>query len=133
MNSAYDIARYRFVTAGLNWTALNLLVTVWNGAPNFVPTDQHISDIISRGMTVMAGSSQPITSTSVKSDGTTQTNTVLIPNVSIGQDITHMIMCEQNGNLIYFVDDALNLPFTPNGLDIVIQPDWLQERGWFRA
>ena len=25
-----------------------------------------------------------------------------------------------------------NLPFTPDGLDLVVQPDWLEGRGWYR-
>ena len=30
------------------------------------------------------------------------------------------------------IDEAFELPFVPNGLDLVIQPDWLSARGWFR-
>jgi hypothetical protein len=32
-----------------------------------------------------------------------------------------------------FIDDAEGLPFTPNGLDVLIEPDWLLERGWAKA
>jgi hypothetical protein len=133
MNNAYDIARYRFVTAGLDWRTLNLQLTAWGGTPNFIPTDTLISDITTRNVTTLLGTSQPITAKAVTSDGTVQTNQVLIPNVPVGPDVTHFIMGETGGQLIYFVDDALNLPFTPNGLDIVVQPDWSLQRGWFRA
>lgn len=133
MNQPYDIARYRFVTAGLNWLNLNLLLTAWSGAPKFVATDKLLSDITTRGQTTFRGTSQAITVTAVSTDGTAQTNGVVIPGITVGANVTHFTMGEAGGALILYIDDALGLPFSPNGLDIIIQPDWLQQRGWFRA
>jgi hypothetical protein len=133
MNQPYDAARYRFVTAGLNWLNLDLRLTAWGGQPFFNPADKVLSDIIVRGTTSLLGTSQPITVKTVTADGTAQTNKVLVPNVPVGPDVTHFTMGEANGALILYIDQALDIPFTPNGLDIVIQPDWLEQRGWFRA
>jgi hypothetical protein len=133
VNRPYDIARYRFLTAGLNWPALDLRLTAWSGQTQFVATDKLLADITTRHVTTLRGTSLPITIKSVSSDGTAQTNGVVIPNVSVGLDITHFTMNEVSGALILFIDDAFDLPFTPNGLDIVVQPDWLAKRGWFRA
>lgn len=132
MNQPYDIARYRFVTADFNWLTTDLRLTAWGGVPQFVATDTMVSDLTVRG-TPLLGTSQPITLKSVTSDGTVQTNQVLIPNVPIGPDVTHFTMSDTSGRLILFVDQALDLPFTPTGLDMVVQPDWLEQRGWFRA
>lgn len=99
----------------------------------FVPTDTSIYDITARGDTVLVKTSLPITVKTVSADGTAQTNGVVVPEVPIGPNITHFTLHEAFGNLILFIDEALNLPFTPNGLDLVVQPDWLEQRGWFRA
>lgn len=132
MNQPYNIARRRFVTAGFDWLTTDLRLTAWGGMPTFIPTETMVSDFTVRGA-LLLGVSQPITSKTVAADGTAQTNQVLIPNVPVGPDVTHFTLSELTGQLILFIDQALNLPFTPNGLDIVVQPDWLEQRGWFRA
>jgi len=129
MNQPYDIARYRFVTAAFNWLTMDLRLSAFGGAPMFVAANQLLSQITAP----LLGTSQPITVKTVTSDGTAQTNQVLIPNVPVGPDVTHFIMHEAAGQLLLFIDQALDLPFTPNGLDMVISPDWLEQRGWFRA
>lgn len=133
MNQPYNIARRRFVTAGFDWLNMDLRLTVWGGAPYFVPTDELVAAVVARGGTSLLGTSQPITVKTVTSDGTAQTNGVVVPNVPIGPNVTHFTLNESNGNLILFIDEAIELPFTPNGLDMVVQPDWLEQRGWFRA
>jgi len=136
MNQPYDIARYKFVTGTFDWLTMNLVLVAWSGTPNFVATDQHINDITGRGVTTARGVSLPITQKNVAADGTTQTNQVVIPDVAIGQPITHFTLVDDQvggDTLLYFIDEALDLPFDPNGLDMVIMPDWLSMRGWFRA
>jgi len=135
-NQPYDIARYKFVTATFDWIGMNLALVAWSGTPDFVPTDQHVDDIVARGNAVARGVSLPITQKTVAADGTTQTNQVVIPGVGVGAPITHFTLVDDQvggDTLLYFVDTALDLPFDPNGLDMVIQPDWLSMRGWFRA
>ena len=122
------------LTAGLDWVNSDLRVAAWGGTPDFVETDDSINDVISRGYTPL-GLSQPITSKSVSSNGTAQTNQVVIPDVPIGELVTWFTMYKNVGlgdEMILFVDEAVELPFDPNGLDMVVQPDWFYNRGWFR-
>lgn len=133
-NLPYDSARYRMVTGAFNWLTANLVLDVWSGTPDFVPGDRSTSDIAARGA-VLRGSSQPVTQKTVAPDGTVQTNQVVVPAVAVGAAITFFTLRDgaAAGSLVLFVDEAIELPFTPNGLDMVVQPDWLSTRGWFRA
>jgi hypothetical protein len=131
MNTIYDQARYRLMTQQLNWLTSNLVLTAWSGVAVFAPLDEIISDVATHGP-VERGTSLPITQQTVAPDGTAQTNQVVIPAVPIGDPVTFFTM--SNGNqLILFIDEAEGLPFVANGLDMVVNPDWLQQRGWWKA
>lgn len=137
MNQPYDKTRYQFVTGAFTWTAIDLVLAALSGTPDFVPGDTQIASIVGRGGVVL-GYSQPILNKTVVPDGTVQTGPVVIPTVPVGPDITWFVLAKRfiTPNLsepIYFIDDAYTLPFTPNGLDVIVQPDWLQQRGWFRG
>jgi hypothetical protein len=138
MNQPYDQARFWWATAGIDWRATDLVLVAWSGTPNFVKTDTKVADIVSRGVTALTGYSQTITQKSVATDGAMQTNNVVIPAVPIGPPVTHFTMCRRGAppnqsELLLFVDDAEGLPFTPNGLDMVVTPDWTLNRGWAYA
>ena len=136
VNAPYNIARYIFVTGAFNWLTMNLTLVAWSGTPVFVATDQDVVDITGRGTTTARGVSLPITQKMVAADGTVQTNQVVIPAVPIGPDITHFTLVDDQGaadTLLSYLDEATELPFVANGLDLIVQPDWLQARGWFRA
>ena len=135
MNTVYDKARVLWATAGLNWPATDLVLVAWAGASDFVKTDVRVSDIVTRGVATLLGYSQTITSKTVAADGALQTNDVVIPAVPVGPPVTHFTMCRRNATpnlseLLFYVDDAEGLPFTPNGLDLVVTPDWVLNRGW---
>ena len=135
MNGIYDDARYKLLTANLNWLVADLLLVAWGGTPNFVKTDSTIASIKARGGTAL-GYSMEITEQAVSLNGTAQTNDVVIPEVPIGPAVTWFTMCvkqtpQDNSPLILFIDEATELPFEPNGLDMVVSPDWLQNRGWW--
>jgi len=136
MNEIYDIQRYEQKTAGFDWTKIPLMLTAWSGTPVFKAYHKTISEIVAAGCTER-GSSLPITYQHVHNDGTAQTNQVLIPKVPIGAPITFFTMSKrtvphQAAELILFLDDVYLLPFIANGLDLIVTPDWLQNRGWFR-
>lgn len=138
MNVPYDQARYWLVRAELNWAFTDLVLVAWAGVPNFVKTDKTVANVVARGVNLLLGFSQVITQKSVATDGAAQTNDVIIPAVPIGPAVTHFTMCRRNvtpnlSELILFIDEAEGLPFAPNGLDIEVRPDWLQNRGWFYA
>lgn len=138
MNKIYDQGRYLLATAGLDWRATDLVLVAWSGTPVFTKTDRTVADIVTRGVTALLGYSQTITAKTVAGDGALQTNHVVIPGVSVGPMVSHLTMCRRNATpnlseLLLYVDDAEGLPFTPNGLDMVLTPDWLQNRGWAYA
>ena len=68
----------------------------------------------------------------VSSEGYLQTTNVVFEEVPIGFPITHFVMTLSAQVPLLFVDEALNLPAEPNGLDIIVTPDWLARRGWGR-
>lgn len=136
VNNIYDFARYQLMTAALNWPTASLQLVAWAGTPNFIAVDKTISDIKGRGNTEL-GYSMVIAAGTVAADGSGQTNNVVIPSVPIGPSVTWFTMGRtgsphDTGQLILYIDDAVNLPFVPNGLDLVVTPDWLQGRGWFK-
>jgi hypothetical protein len=136
LNSIYDNARRQLLTAGLNWPVDPLVVSAWSGALNFLPTETTIAAIKARGF-VERGVSLPINNAAVTTDGTAQTDQVVIPAVPIGADVTRLTLAKvktphDNSELVLFIDEAEGLPFVTNGLDLVVQPDWVQNRGWFR-
>jgi hypothetical protein len=137
-NTIYNEARRRLATAALNWPVVDLVLIAWTGPPTFYANDKVISDVAAHGA-VLAAYSQTIVHKAVALDGTAQTDQVLLPMVPIGPTITYFTMCQRHATvpeqsqLILFIDEAENLPFVPNGLDIVVEPDWLENRGWFRA
>lgn len=136
VNDIYDATRFALLTAQLNWSATGLTLSAWSGTPDFDPTDTKISDIKARGGVELASSS-PVLGVAVSLDGTAQTGPIVLPAVPIGPDVTWFTMAKTNAThdfseLLLFIDDAENLPFVPNGLDMLVQPDWALGRGWFR-
>ena len=136
MNDIYNQTRVELLTGGFDWTSEAMRLVAWAGTPDFNPVDETVANILTRSG-VMIGFSEEITSQTVSSDGTAQTNTVLIPLSVVGPEVTWMTfvktaLTQADSELVLFIDDAIDLPFDPRGLDIVIQPDWLQQRGWWR-
>jgi hypothetical protein len=136
VNNIYDDARVKLLTAAFNWPVTDLVLTAWPGTPNFVATDKTLSQITARGFTAR-GHSQAVTSKTVSADGTAQTNQVLIPTVPVGASVTWFTMSKRMATialseLILYIDEAVELPFVPNGLDLIVNPDWLSNRGWWK-
>jgi len=135
-NAIYDAARYRFAIAALDWRAANTLLVAWSGVPDFLPGDTTVAAIKGRG-NVELGRSLAILAKTVAAAGNLQTGNVVIPAIAAGPTITWFTMClEQvapdNAIPLLFVDDAENLPFACNGIDVTVQPDWAESRGWGR-
>ena len=137
LSAIYDSARVKLLTAALNWPAASLIVSAWASPPDFDPTDQKISDLKARGL-IEAGVSLPVTGPSVSANGTAATDAVVVPGIAVGQVINWLTMAElksphDDSELIIYVDQTdVPLPFNGNGLDLVLQPDWLANQGWFR-
>lgn len=137
-NDIYDIARYRFATAQLNWTTVPLRLLAFSGTPDFNPDDTSVNNITDRAEMVFVKESQAVVHATVSQDGYLQTDQIVIPVAPVGVEITSFVFVVRAASVptsvpLLFFDDALNLPFTANGLDIVVTPDWLQQRGWGRV
>lgn len=137
-NSIYDGARYRFATGQLDWRAANLRLLAMQGTPNFVAADATVQALITRAISTVFATSQVIPNKSVSSDGYLISDSALFPTPAVSTPITSFIMVLYGVDVptsipLLFIDTALNLPFTPNGLDVVVQPDWMQHRAWGRV
>jgi hypothetical protein len=136
VNAIYDTARFSLLTAQLNWMTVQVTLSAWAGTPDFDPTDETLADIKARGGVELAAS-LPVLGNTVSLDGTAQTGPIVIPTVPIGADVTWFTLARVNAThdlspLLLFVDEATDLPFEPNGLDMLVMPDWALNRGWFR-
>lgn len=136
MNAIYNLTKYKMMTGAFDWRTLDLRVFVFTGDPDFNPTDTIVNDILARSG-VLLGVSQAILNPAVLMDGTGKSSDALVPNVLTGEVITWMVLAnhapvENNSQLVAYIDEAENLPFMANGLDVLIKPDWLQNRGWVR-
>ena len=136
MNNIYDVARRSLLLAAHNWTTTPLVLFAFSGTPVFDPTDVNMAEVATTNPG-LRGTSMPVLNKTVTIDGTAQTDPIVIPGIVVGPDVTHFVLSRNTGSYvtsmpILFIDEAFELPFVPNGLDLVIQPDWLSARGWFR-
>lgn len=139
MSDIYNRVRYSMLTGNFDWPSLSALrLVAWDGELDFDAEDLTVNDIITRGLATKLGFSLPVTGLAVTVDGRAQTDPIVIPDLVMGNQITFFTFVELDGvdeddsDLVLFVDDAFELPFSTNGLDVTVQPDWIQERGWWR-
>jgi len=138
MSDIYDRVRYAMLTGAFDWTALGLRLAAWSGELDFAADDTDVDDIEARALATLLGFSLPVTGLTVTTDGRAQTDPIVIPGLTFGQELTFFTFVEYNeadegaSTLVLFIDDAFELPFATNGLDITVQPDWIEERGWWR-
>lgn len=136
MNILYNVARNQFATGSIDWRVFNPVFIAWGGTPDFNPLDTIVSHIKARG-NVELSRSLPITSKTVTPAGNLQTNNVVLPSVPAGSTVTWFTFCRagvtaDGATPLLFVDDAENLPYDTDGLDVIITPDWVEARGWGR-
>lgn len=138
MNSIYDVARQNFAKALLDWTSVPLALLAYSGGPEFHPEDRTVGEINAHGTTLFVKQSQDIITQTVDAQGYLQTDNVVFETVPVGPPITHFVMISQGTSLasslpILYIDEADEMPFAPNGLDVVVTPDWFANRGWGRV
>ena len=136
MNALYDKPARDMMNNQFIWDK-DMVLAAWTGEPMYVPTHVTLAHLRSATGAIEVGVSLPITERTVAPDGTGQTNSVVIPGIPIGPDVTWFTLIATKttpelGELILFIDEAVGLPFEPNGLDLIVQPDWITKRGWFR-
>lgn len=134
-NAVYDLARFQMHTAQFDWRVLSLVLCAMRGTPSFVAGDITLDAVIAHGA-ALSGASLDMTGLNVLATGVCQSDPAVIPAVPIGPDITHFVLVRKgspigNSQPVLFIDEAIELPVVPNTLDIVVQPDWALDRGWF--
>jgi len=137
MNVLFDIARQRMISNQFDWATMAVSVVAWRGPYTFLETNETTADITAGGgQLVMVG--LPLLNQLAMPGGYARSDTAVVPDVPASPDaVTFLTLVEMAGAveeypLIAFIDDAVGLPFVPNGQDQRVQPDWLQLRGWFR-
>lgn len=138
MNAQYNLQRVRRATGAFNWPTLTCYMQAWRGAYVFDAAHETVSDVTASGGTLVA-TSLALLDQQVTSGGYLRSGPVAIPAIAPSSPITFLLLVRDTGGgaaayaPIAYYDDAIGLPFTPNGLEWLIQPDWLSERGWLRA
>jgi hypothetical protein len=138
-NGIYNYARYMLSTANLDWRAADMVLTAWSGTPTFNPQHRVVADLVAVvGAANKLGDSLPIVDSTVDPEGYNQTSAVVIQGVAVSKQVNYFTMSLRAGvpeqsELLLFVDTASGLPFVSNNLEIVVIPDWAENRGWFRA
>lgn len=137
MNALYNVARVRRLQNQFNWVTLALRVVAWSGPYTFDEYHTLTSQIAATA--TKRAHSLLLDGHTVTTGGYARANAAVIENLVAGGDpVTFLTLCEDTGDtsnmpLIAFYDTGIGLPFQPNGLDWLIQPDWIAERGYFRA
>lgn len=134
-NQIYAKPRYELLTGLFNWGTLSVIVTAWAGTPWFDETDETIMDLRAHGPLDVA-SSLPVVGMLATAGGYAASGAALIPTPPVGT-ISFLTIAEEQtpaelSKLILFLDTGYDLPYYSNGLDMLVQPDWLNKRGWFR-
>lgn len=121
-NALYDAGRNAFLTGGINWTGDTIKITLVDAqdyTPNLAVHD-FLDDIPAVGRVATSG---PLTGKTA-SAGVADAADVTITAVS-GDPFEYIIGFKDTGtastsNLIFLIDTATGLPFTPSGGDIMI-------------
>lgn len=139
MNIVYDFARNRMLTGTLNWPSMVARMLVWGGSYTFVAGHTTVANVIAGAGGSPRAISLPATNKVATAAGYAKSDPILVQGLTPGPDITFYTLVEDIGGdvptwrLIGYFDTGIDTPFSPNGLDWKIQPDWLAGRGWFRA
>jgi len=131
VNSLFNITRHNMATGAFNWVGgPGFVLQAWHGDWTFDPAVLTPAAITA----ALQATSLPLTNRGVASLGYCASDPALFSALAVGPEISFLTMSYDNGSrdLVAFFDEGFNMPFTPNGNDWLIQPDYLSQRGWFR-
>jgi hypothetical protein len=135
VNQVYNDARERLLNAQLNWPTLSLRMLAYTGDPeeSFNP-----SHLVQSDLGTPYATSQPILNPIVAVGGYARSSAAQFIAIPMGLDVQFFVLAEDNvtpasRKLIAYLADMNMLPFTPNGGDYLVKPDWLSAQGWFRG
>jgi hypothetical protein len=139
MNRLYSRNRIKFLNTQFDWANRQMIMTCCRGPYTF--DEEHITsdELVANGAELVA-SSLPMTGQTAMPGGYAMSDLIVVPAVPANTlPVTFLVLFDVTeagtvGNVpLVYIDEAMGLPFVPNGLDQQIQPDWLNHRGWFRA
>jgi hypothetical protein len=138
MSAPYAGIRERLLYNTFSWLSADLELQAWSGG-HFNEQHVRVSDLIASGG-VPQSKSQEAASPFIRPGGYASSNALILPGTgfSVGASITFLTMNDRASGsaadpiLVLFIDDADGLPFVANGLDYVVEPDWLFKRAWWR-
>jgi hypothetical protein len=136
VSALFNRFRERLLAADVSWTGANIGCVAWSGKYWFDETDRYVSDIQTSNGTVVSVA-EPNPTAVAGLGGYAITDPMLFKAVPIGPPVVFFTLVVPNAllgqsELIAYIDQGDGLPYTPNGLDMIVQPDWLSRRGWFR-
>lgn len=136
MSALFNRFRERLLSADIAWTGAEIGCVAWTGKYYFDETDRFVQDIEASNGAVVSVAETNVTAVA-GIGGYAITDPMLFRAVPIGAPVNFLTLTFPNLNvglseLICYIDRGEGLPFTPNGLDWIVQPDWLSKRGWFR-
>lgn len=136
MSSLYNRFRERLLSADIAWTGAEIGCVAWTGKYWFDETDRYVSDIVASNGAIVSVAERNVTAIAGVG-GYAITDPMLFKNVPIGFPVSFLTLTFPSdtiglSELICYIDHGEGMPFTPNGLDWIVQPDWLSRRGWFR-
>lgn len=121
-NKAYPLGRAAFAEALVAWSGDNIKVALLSSGYTYSATHQFVTDL---GANIVARSSNLGTKTSV--GGILKSDPADFPALA-GSRVLYAAIFKDTGTdatsrLLYYIDTATNLPFTPNGIDTTVQFD----------
>lgn len=136
MNTFYARYRDHLLAADTPWTGLPVGLVAWSGIYFFDEAHITVANVQTAGGTVVSVA-EPNPTTIAGPGGYAITDAMLLKAVPVGPPVSFLTLIRvgpsvPTSELIAYINQAEGLPFIPNGLDIVVQPDWLNRRGWFR-
>lgn len=128
-NALYDLARQRYLTAGLNWTSdtVKVVLVRSTGYTVSLATHEFLSDVSSSARTPATAGACPTLGSKTATGGAADAADVTFTAVT-GAAIGAIVIFKDTGTestspLIAYIDTATGLPITPNGGDIIVTWD----------
>jgi hypothetical protein len=121
-NKLYPLARNSFANAGINWGSDTIKVAAIKSGYTFSNAHQFVTDL---GANIVARSSALSSKTSV---GGILNAAQGVFAALTGAQVLFLVVFKDTGTdatspLLYYIDTATNMPFTPNGIDVDVQWD----------
>lgn len=123
VNALYDSGREGFLAGNIDWDGDVIRLVFVDHADDTpsVTLDDNLDDILAVARVAIS----PVFAGKTTTDGVADANDVTVPGVT-GDIFESITIYQDTGNeatsiLIVYIDTATNLPFTPNGGDVVVQ------------